>query len=110
MLAALSAGDWGAIATVALAFITIGGIAGAKGSDAIKKVRSRRGKFDVILSAFEGTAKNEMTGEEGNPPLLVQLKEFAAGMTKLTQSVERLESNQVDDHAMLVELATASAK
>lgn len=101
MLASLSLTDWGGLGTVALAFITIGGIAGAKGSEALKRVRNRRGKFDVIITAFEGTKRNEMTGEEGSEPLLVQLKKFSEGMNTLTQTVEHLSLVQGQDHATL---------
>lgn len=101
MFASLSAGDWGAIAAIATAFITIGGVAGAKGSDAFKRLRTRRGKFDVIITAFEGTKPNEMTGEEGSEPLLIQLRKFGEGMTTLTNTVNHLAQVQGEDHATL---------
>lgn len=101
MFASLSASDWGALATLALAFVTIGGIAGAKGSAAIKRWTARRDKFGVILTAFEGTKANEMTGEEGAEPLLVQLKHFTEGMNTLTNTVNHLSQVQGEDHATL---------
>jgi hypothetical protein len=110
MLANISGSDWGAIATVALAFVTIGGVAGAKGSDAIHRWATRRTKFDVILTAFEGTKPNEMTGEEGADPLLVQLKKFTDGMTTLTNTVNHLSEVQGQDHAVLELLRTGTEK
>lgn len=101
MFATVTAGDWEAISGVAVAFVAIGTIAGAKGSKAIHRWTARRDKFGVILTAFEGTKANEMTGEEGAEPLLVQLKHFSESMNTVSNTVNHLVRVQGEDHATL---------